>query len=480
MNIKKLTYSMNLLTTKKSYTITKYVIILLFFTLLKTSIQSVKANEVVLDNSGSSFSGYIFWAEFLQDCGKDSYLDTGGELHDIQAEITFDFESGKITGSVSGKQVDEKHVYVYKEDHSAQGTINGEILRKNDYGGARDWYWAFIGEVDFNLHYHMEHRCQSDSGEYWESEDQTLNKRGVLSGQTWGELWSLQIRWEDHETRDGRARYVTFSPGDIEFDFPEPIVLDVSLSIPGEVNLNSDSTPFKLNAEGRDVDMIDHIGWYFAYWEPELDRFWPLTKEQSFETNELDTLSVTEAMREEWRYYARKYGFQVDDGLEITLQVSLRVFDVEGNDLIENVAFEYNYFTTATTTSTPDPSTTSTPDSSLQPGEQLQNQPTIPNYGPLILIGGAGLGLSGIAYAAKFLKKPKKIELVDVTTETDVARVYRRPDGTLVRPGDPDYPKEERWIQTTVDPRPIYEVDGRVIYPDQPGYRPPPRKKIKR
>jgi hypothetical protein len=211
------------------------VFLLLFLSVfLQTKILTARADEFVFDNSEGGFSGDIFWPDFLQDCGKDSYMDSRGELHDIQAEIVFNFESGKITGNIQGQYQHE--TWAIKQDNTAQGTINGVIEKKNDHGYADGWYWEFTGEVDFSLHYHMEHLCQSDSGDYWESEDQTLNKKGVLSGRTWGELWSLNLRWEDQETRDGRSRYVRLSPDDslIDIMFPKPIELDVSMTFPSQ------------------------------------------------------------------------------------------------------------------------------------------------------------------------------------------------------------------------------------------------------
>lgn len=106
------------------YKKTKYVLFILIFTLfLQNIIFTADADEIILDNSGNSFSGHIYWPEFMQDCGEDNYIDTGGELQDIQANIIFDFDKGKISGTISGKHVDEQYAFVYKEAHTAQITF---------------------------------------------------------------------------------------------------------------------------------------------------------------------------------------------------------------------------------------------------------------------------------------------------------------------------------------------------------------------
>ena len=320
-------------------------LILLLNIYLLTHITTANANELLLDNSEKAFSGSIFWPEFIQNCGTDSYSSASGELQDIQAEIYFNFDTGTITGTFSAKHVDEEFAYTYKEDHTVQGTINGIIEKKNDYGTAGFWYMEFSGEVDFTVHYHMELKCNDDTGSYWVTEDHTLNKKGVLTGQTWGELWWLKLDWEDQETRDGRSRNVQLSieDSDSQLVFPKPIDLEVSITMQPEVNLNSDPTPFQLNVEGRDVNMIDHFEWYFAYWNPDFEMYRGLQNEQHFETQGTESLQVTDAMRNEWRRLVNEYGFEVDDGTEIDLQINLRTIDMDGKDLVENVAFEYTY-----------------------------------------------------------------------------------------------------------------------------------------
>lgn len=381
----------------------KYFLIFLIFLIFQNTTSLVNAQTIVLDNSENAFSGYIFWPEFLQDCGKDSYMDTGGELQDIQADIIFNFDTGKISGTISAKQVDEKFPDVYKEDSSVQGTINGIMEKKNEYGSAGYWQWVFSGEVDFTIHYHMEHKCSDDTGGYWETEDQTLTKKGVLTGGTWGELWSLDIRWEDQETRDGRTRYVQLSPDNSlsQLVFPIPIDIEVTITMPPEVDLNSDSTPFKLNVEGRDVNVIDHFEWYFAYWEPDLERYWGLQSEQHFETRGQAPLEVTESMRDEWRRVANEYGFEAEGGAEIDLQINLRTFDVDGNDLVENVAFNYTYFTSSDvssgTESTGGETSTSETGSSSNPLVIPDVSTGLPNLSGTLIQGavsaGAGFGL---------------------------------------------------------------------------------------
>ena len=394
----------------------QYVLIFLIFLTFQITTSLANAQTIVLDNSENAFSGYIFWPEFLQDCGKDRYMDTGGELEDIQADIIFNFDTGKITGTISAKQVDERAPTVYKEDSSVHGTINGVMEKKNDYGSAGYWQWVFSGEVDFTIHYHMEHKCSDDTGGYWETEDQTLSKKGVLTGETWGDLWSFDLRWEDQETRDGRTRYVQLSSDNSlsQIIFPKPIDLEISITMPSEVDLNSDSTPFQLNVDGRDVNMIDHFGWYFAYWEPDLERYWGLQNEQSFETRGTETLQVTDTMRNEWRRIANEYGFEAEGGAEIDLQINLRTYDVDGNDLVENVAFNYTYFTSSDassgTESTGGETSTSETGSSNNPIAIPDISTGIPNFSGTLIQGavsaGAGFGLVEI-FRRVFGKTPR-------------------------------------------------------------------------
>ena len=81
----------------------------------------------------------------------------------------------------------------------------------------------------------MEHRCKTDSGDYWETEDQTVNKKGVFSGSTYADPWRLDIHWEDQETRDGRPRYVSvYHKASLStINFPKPIEPDEPAQKPG-------------------------------------------------------------------------------------------------------------------------------------------------------------------------------------------------------------------------------------------------------
>ena len=386
--------------------------VILFFTSLY-QVAAYCADEFVFDNSEGGFSGDMFWPDFLQDCGKDSYMDNrAGDFQDIQSEIIFNFETGKITGSIQAQYQYESGVV--KNDNTAQGTINGVIEKKNDHGYADGWYWEFIGEVDFSLHYHMEHLCQSDSGDYWESKDQILHVKGELSGRTREESWFFYLSWEDYETRDGRRRHVHFLPDSQSFDvvFPKPIELDVSITTPNEVNLNSDSTPFQLNVVGRDIDMVDHIEWSFSYWEPDLEQYWLLYHESSFETQGLDTLEVSDAMRDEWRYVANEYGFEADDGAEIDLQIALSVFDSEWNNLIEFVFFEYTYYTTIRTDDTSDTGSTSTEPSTTDPDPLPITDTSTSFFGGLrgALVAVSGVTLGGYGFFRFLRRKPSVVK----------------------------------------------------------------------
>ena len=54
-------------------------LILLLNIYLLTHITTANANELLLDNSEKAFSGSIFWPEFIQNCGTDSYSSASGE-----------------------------------------------------------------------------------------------------------------------------------------------------------------------------------------------------------------------------------------------------------------------------------------------------------------------------------------------------------------------------------------------------------------
>ena len=331
----------------------KLVLCSIFFLIVLTSNEfypMTHAQLITLNNSGQGINGRMFYPDFIQTCEKNDYIDnSGGDFQDLQGEIIMNFETETITGTLEGRyQWDHPKT---KQDNTVKATLNGLIVRTNKYGDANSWYWEFTGDVDFTLDYHMEILCEADSGDYWETKDETLNVKGEITGSTWGaSSWGwINLYWEDRETIDGRPRYVHILPDSQSFDIelPDPVDLDVSITMSDEVNLNSDTTPFQLNLEGTDVNLIDHFGWYFAYWEPDLELYRGLQNEQRFETRGQNPLEVTDAMRDEWRRLANEYGFEAEGGAEIDLQINLRTFDAEGNDLVENYAFNYTYFTTS-------------------------------------------------------------------------------------------------------------------------------------
>lgn len=91
--------------------------------------------------------GYMTYNSFMPPCvkGQTYPISANGYFDRINVQISFDFDEGKITGTLSGHTPGPWANS--GEDHSFSGTINGLVKRMS-----RDphWYWEFNGEADLN------------------------------------------------------------------------------------------------------------------------------------------------------------------------------------------------------------------------------------------------------------------------------------------------------------------------------------------
>lgn len=297
---------------------------------------------LVIDLNEEHLKGNMWWMNFLEDAMREGrFLQAGGDFDSIIVRLEFNFDSETLTGSLSGSH---EASGLTMHDNSFSGGISGWV-RKNNWSGF--WFWEFGADVSLTLNFKLEQKITNETGTFWEGRAETINVVADLTGNTYaGEdgIGMFQINWQDN-TRgfylscvELNERGACVLPG----EFPKPIDIEIAINGPEKINEATNEAIFELISKGKDIELVEHVDWYFYYYDENYGDFWYF---ETIQKNDLSDLTINKEKLDSWFTYVGQYGIFKNGVKSLDLKVEVLVFNEEWNQLAQPVEYRFIFST---------------------------------------------------------------------------------------------------------------------------------------
>jgi len=310
-----------------------------------------EGNVVSVSYTQEDLVGRIRWDSFLEDINEaGNYLDFSiGSFDNILFQMEMDFDSGIITGLLSGSAAYD--FWSMKNHLSFNGEFTGVIDKYN--WNYNNWFWEFGSNFTLTLTCSKEQYYTNEQNEVqWNTREETIQVVAELTGDSFagnGGIGMLNVKWEDPGTGADDSRKFTLycknklSSGGCDLPADLPDVIDIYARITGpDMIRNTDSgITFNIDASGVDVDLVEEVNWYFYYYDDVLwlDYRWF----ESFKNTDFSSLVIDEEKLSEWTSYVSDYGKTENNEKRLPMQVYVEIKAGEEEWLSETDNFNFTY-----------------------------------------------------------------------------------------------------------------------------------------